>query len=127
MNPDAEFEKNRIRTAGFIECTFFQEQLGNLNPEDNAERCFNQIFGVDARDILGCAVGEEGKTLLAEMGRQTSALQPPISKVPVVTIAGKQSQDAPNFFQRLCSTYGVSLKSFSLPKIIFNNYFFISP
>lgn len=108
MNPDTEFEKNRIRTAGFIECTFFQTELGNVNPEENAEVCFNQIFAVDSRDVLSCAVGEEGKALLAEMGRQTSALSPPLSSIPVVTIAGKQSQDAKNFFILLCTTYGVS-------------------
>ncbi len=78
-----------------------------MNAEDNAEICFNQIFGVDSRDILSCAIGDEGKTLLAELGRQTSALSPPLSSIPVVTIAGKQSQDAQNFFQRLCNTYGV--------------------
>lgn len=108
MNPDTEFEKNRIRVSGFIECTFVQQELGNVNPEDNAERCFNEIFKIDSRDVLSCAVGPEGKELLAEMGRQTSALSPPLSSIPVVTIGGVQSQDAPNFFQRLCRTYGVS-------------------
>lgn len=108
MNPDSEYEKNRIRTAGFIECTFFHESQGQVNAEENAEVCFNQIFGVDSRDILSCAIGDEGKALLAEMGRQTSALTPPLSSIPVVTISGKQSQDAQNFLQRLCTTYGVS-------------------
>lgn len=107
MNPSSEYEKNRIRTAGFMGCSFLQEELGKT-PTESAELCFNINFeNFDSRDVLSCAKDGEGQELLAEMGRQTGKLNPPLTSAPVVTVSGVKSDVSKNFFQQLCTTYGV--------------------
>ncbi len=51
------------------------------------------------------------------MGRQTAALDPKLTSAPVVTISGVQTNELEaNFFQKLCTTYGVR----TIKQTIFN-------
>lgn len=107
MNPSSEFERNRIRTSNFLACSFLQEKSNS--PVESAEICFNTNFApVNSSDIISCANSDEGKALLAEMGRQTEALTPPLTSAPVITFSGVQSSVSKNFFDQLCTIYGVS-------------------
>ena len=80
-------------------------------PVNIVEECFDENFEGDYWSILhACFNGPEGRMLMAEMARRTAALSPPLTRAPVVTLNGVQSTNAvtTNFFQAVCSSYGVS-------------------
>lgn len=106
---NTDYEKNRIRIAGFLECTALEATNGNNDPVLDAEKCLDRIFEGDFwRDIHYCSTGAEGADIYEEMERQTETLDPAMKSAPYITINSTYNQNAvTNLFHVLCDSYGV--------------------
>ena len=79
------------------------------NPISDAEICLNEEMGGDNWGLIDmCAHGPDGTQLYEALAEKTEQLNPPIAKVPWVTINDTYSVEAEsNLIQVICQSYPV--------------------